>query len=412
MFFLKLAARNVFRHYGRTILSLVSIVAGVAVIIFGRGLIEGTRENIIRAQIDTVSGHVLVLPADYPTTGFQHPVDRLLELSPETAAWLDAHSDAWTRRVLFTPQIVHGPDAMRVRAFGFLPGRDETVFPRGGWRVEGRMPRNQEDGILVGTGVARLFQLKPGTRVIMTARTVAGAINALEVPVAGVLTTGNPMIDMVGVFMAMPLARELLRSGSGFSHLAVRLSNRNQADQAAGELRNRFGAQALVRTWHDETAGLLAAQDLRQTMLDVIALALVAIAAAGIANTILMAAYERVREIGTLRAMGMTRLGVLGLFVGEGLLTGSAGALLGSAIGGWLMYKFSRDGIDLSGLIAGVGSGGAYNSIPFSAVLYSGFSWATIVGAGAFGLMVAVLASLYPAVIASRLLPADAVKDD
>jgi putative ABC transport system permease protein len=147
-------------------------------------------------------------------------------------------------------------------------------------------------------------------------------------------------------------------------------------------------------------------------MLNIIALALVAIAAAGIANTILMAAYERVREIGALRAMGMTRLGVLGLFVGEGLLTGLAGSLAGAAIGGWLVYKYSRDGIDLTGLVATVGSKGVYNSIPFSAMLYTSFSWAIVLGAAAFGLMVAVLSSIYPAVLASRLLPAEAVRAD
>jgi putative ABC transport system permease protein len=412
MFFLKLAARNVLRHYGRTALSMVSVVAGVAVIIFGRGFTGGLRENIIRAQIDTVSGHVLVLPADYPTAGLQHPVDRLLELDSATAAWLDRHSVAWTRRVLFTPQIIRGPDAMRVRAFGFDPARDEAVFPRTGWQVAGRVPRTSEDGVLVGRGVADAFALRPGVSIVLTARTTAGAINALEVPVAGVLTAGNPMIDGVGIFVPMPLTDDLLRCDGRFSHLAVRLDRRDRAAWTAAELRPRFGARAQVRTWMDETGGLVETADLRQAMLDVIAFALVAIAAAGIANTVLMAAYERVREIGTLRAMGMTRRGVLALFIGEGLLMGCVGSVLGALLGGSLVYKLARDGIDISNLVARAGAGGTYSNMPFSTVLYASFSWTVILVATLFGVLIAALSSIYPAVLASRRQPADAVRAD
>ncbi len=410
MFYIELAARNVFRRWGRNGLSMVSIVAGVFVLILGRGFVDGMRENIVRAQIDTASGHIVARPADYPTFGLQAPVDRLLRLDDGTRRWLDQHASAWTTRLVFVPRAIHGNESMRVRAFGFDPATDESVFPRSQWEVDGSIPGGSQDGVLVSRGVARALQLVRGDMLILEARTHAGALNAMSVPVSGILTARNPLIDNVGIFVPKPLVQELVRPGDSFSHLAVKLRDRDDAPDLASGLAQAMGPQAEIRTWIQESASLMGIMDIRQTAMDMLAMVLMAIAATGIANTVLMAAYERVREIGTLRAMGMTRAGVVGLFVTEGVFTGFLGALLGGLLGGWTTWSYSRNGIDLAALIQQAGDTGTYDSIPFSTILYMDFREPFILGAMVFGLLVAVLASIYPAVVASRLAPADAVR--
>ncbi|GMV38291.1 MAG: hypothetical protein AMXMBFR64_00070 [Myxococcales bacterium] len=405
---LRLALRNVLRQRGRTALSMVSIVFGVAVLILGRGFIGGTKENIVRAQIDTASGHVLAVPADYPTTGGRFPLDGLLTLDGDTAAWLDAHTEAWTTRTVFAARVVHGRDAVRVRAIGFGAG-DAAVFPRDGWRLSGAVPVAVEHGVLLSVGVARLFDAAPGARLIFEVRTRDGAINALELPVAGVVRAGNPAFDRLGVMMPDALVQDLVQTRGAFSHLAVRLASRDDADAVAAALRTRM-AGARVTTWREESRDLLDLQDLRQTMLDIIALALMAIAATGIANTVLMAAYERVREIGTLRAMGLTRGGVVALFVTEGAVMGTAGASLGACLGGTVVHHYSVHGMDLSAMMETAGSTGVYENIPFSVMLYMEWSGTAVVVAALAGLLVALLASVYPALIASRMTPAEAVR--
>ena len=165
-----------------------------------------------------------------------------------------------------------------------------------------------------------------------------------------------------------------------------------------------------MTTWEIETLPLVEAQDMRQKMMDTMVLALMAMAATGIANTVLMAAYERIREIGTLQAMGMTREGVVGMFVAEGFLMGLVGATGGALLGGGAVWWWATHGIDLGPMIEANSKGGGYDSVAFSTMLYLNFSWPTIAVAIAFGVAVAVLASVYPAVLASRLAPADAVR--
>ena len=410
MFFVKLAFRNVFRQYGRTTLSMVSIVFGVAVIILGRGFVSGTNENMIRAQIDSASGHVLVRPKDYPTVGVQHPIDELIELDTPAADWLDANAMAWTRRTIFVARAVRGQESLRVRVFGFDPATDSAVFPRDNWKVDGKIPETADDGVLLCRGVARIFEAKPGDTLIFEARTADGALNALEIPVSGILGTGNPAIDRMGSFMPKPLVERLVLPGERFSHLAIRLDDRGDTDAVAASIAKRMGETAEVRTWSQEVESLLEIQKLRQRVLDFIAFILMGIAAAGIANTVLMAAYERIREIGTLRALGLTRQGVVGLLVAEGAVMGVVGSAAGALFGGGVVRKYSIDGIDMSAMIESAGSKGAYDNIPFSSMLYMEFSPEAIAGAMVFGFAVAVLASIYPAVIASRMAPADAVR--
>lgn len=409
MLLFNLARRNVVRQWRRNALSMVSIIAGVFILVLGRGFVGGLKENIVRAQIDMVSGHVMAVPADYPTWGIQNPVDELLSLDDTTRRWLDANAEAWTTRVVFVPRAIHGRDAMRIRVTGVDADRDAAVFPREGWAVDGALPV-AKDELLISRGVGRILSVGAGDTLLLETRTSAGAINAMEVKVSGVVRTNNPMYDRIGAFASMALVDDLVRPEGAFSHLAVRLDDRDDADAVADHLRGSLGAQGRVSTFAEESRDLVATQELRQRILDVLALAMMAIAATGIANTVVMAAYERVREIGTLLALGMTRAGVVVLFVTEGLLMGIAGSAIGAAAGGLLVRKFTVDGIDMSPMIEQSTSRGGYENVAFSTMLYTESSGEVVVAAMLFGLVVSVGASLYPAVFASRLQPADAVR--
>lgn len=402
---LRLGLRNLVRHRLRTLLSMAAVIAGVWVLIMGKAFLRGMNENVIRGQEDTYSAHVLIRPAGYPAEAMAHPVDALLTVTPELSSWLDSHATAWTARTLFTPSLVAGSDRLRVRAFGFDPATDEAVFPRGSWKLRGTVPATAADGILVGRGVAHLLALEVGESVVIQTRTSKGALNALDVPVAGIVSVGNPAVDWLGIFVPEPLTESLVRNEGGVSHVAVRLPRRDAAEPFAAELRTVLGRAGTVSTWQDETRDLLALQAIRQRALDFLVGILLLMSAAAIANTILMAAYERVREIGTLRAMGMTGREVLALFVFEGGFIGLTGGVLGALIGGAMSRYWSIHGIDLTAQLESQGS-----QIPIAAMLYLEFSETTIASAVLYGVVVAMLASVYPAWVAARMSPADAVR--
>jgi putative ABC transport system permease protein len=401
---LRLAIRNLLRNTRRTLLSLVAVVAGTAVLVLGQGFIGGLDENAIRASVDTTTGHVLIRPADYPIEGIQNPIDQLLRVDDALASKLDAEAVAWTRRTLFSANAVHEADALRVRGIAFDPARDEAVFPRTAWKLQGAVPAKADDGVLLTPGVARLLRVGPGDRITLQARTHPGALNGSSVVVAGVVTTGSGALDQNAVFVPWDFAESFLRLDGQTSHVAVRIGSRNEAQAFAAGLPLPKGAE--VTTWVEETAGALRIQAIRRAALNLLVAGLLGMSAAGIANTVLMAAYERIREIGTLRALGMTEATVLRLFLLEGALMGCAGALLGAAIGGGVVRWYYVRGIDLSGFLEGTATG----NMPVSAMLYLQWNPAVVVGSVLFGIFIATAASFYPARVASRMVPAEAVR--
>lgn len=403
MFFVRLALLNLTRNLRRTALSLASIIAGVAVLILGKGFIGGIRENVIRAQVDTMSGHVLVRPLDYPTEGLSHPLDGLFEVPAEFGQ--DPEVRGMTSRTFFVPTAVHRADALRARGVVFDPKTDPLVFPEDLWKVDGAIPVTADDGVLVAQGAAKLLRVAKGDTIVLQARTPAGAINALEVKVSGVFTVGSPLIDQLGIFVPAPLGEDLLRLKGKVSHVLFRLGNRERARAFAERLRGALPPETEVQTWEDETAAMLRVQQIRETALNFLVFALLGMSGLGIVNTVLMAAYERVREIGTLQALGLTRFGVLRLFLLEGGMMGVVGSLIGAVVGGSVVYHWGQVGIDLSGFLEKQGT-----NLPISAMLYLDFQPGLVLMAMGFGVATAVVASVYPAHVASRMVPADAVR--
>lgn len=403
MFVVRLAWLNLTRSVRRTALSLSAVVVGVAVVVVGQAVIAGFEENAVRAWVDHYGGHVTARPASYPTEGLTHPIDALQPVDLELSRWLDASTRAWTTRTLAVGRAVAGADGVPVRIIGFDPARDPSVFPRDPWTLLGVEPTTASDGALLSVGVAGLLELSPGDRLVLEARTAAGARNALEVPVAGVVGVGTPLVDRFGVLVTDDLLARLI-DASGTSHVSVRLGDRDGADAFAAELASRAGPSREVVTWMQETAAVRAFNAVRQAALNLLVVALLGMSATGIANTVLMATWERMAEIGTLRAMGMTRLGVVRLLVVEGALVGAMGSALGATLGGGIVWVVGERGIELPLALATSGN------LPVSNLLYLRGSLGVTGLAVGFGVGVAVLASLWPAAIAARRAPADAVR--
>ena len=400
----RLAVKNLTRNPKRSVLTTTSMVAGVGVLVIGQAFIGGVNENIVVSSEEGTVGHVLARPAGYPVTGRYAPLDKLIDVNPAARALLDSEAVAWTGRVQFTPTAIHGADSVRVRAVGFDPEGDPAVFPRAHWKTEGAFAASDLDEVTVSPSVARLLTVKPGDRIVLQVRTHRGAINALEVKVSGIVSTGNLGLDQLGIFVPKALT-EKLTGADAPTHVAVKLRRRADAPDFKPRLQAALGPKVEVATLQEETAELLSLQAVRQKALGVVVLILLALSAFGMANTFLMAAYERTREVGTLRAMGMTEASVVLLFVAEGALIGLFGSLVGAAWGGSLAAWWSTHPLNFAEL-----EKSSNGNLAISTLVYTQFRPGVVVAAVILGVVVAILASWYPARVASSMRPADAVR--
>lgn len=408
---LKLAARNLSRYRRRTMLTALLITIGVvAMLLFVAA--AGSFKQVIVGQItDSMLGHLQVHRRGYIASIDNLPLN--LNMPPpmlaKVEATLKAQPDiaAYSVRLKLGAMFSNYTESTSIRLNGIDSKAEDATTP--GLRT--RIVEGDKQGDLVKPGevmipdlLARGMKVKVGDTIVLVATNKEGSVNGKNFTVRGVLepVTGPGGRDG---YIHIADARELLRmSAAEAMEVAIRVRDTdrigkvNTALQASlGDLLNKEGKPALeVHTWEGLTpfANIASMIDLMTVFIRVM---LVAIVLVSVTNVMLMAVYERIREIGTLAAIGTQPNRILGLYVGEGLLLGLVGAASGVAISllavallnVWpLVFPFGRQLITLHPTLA-----------PLEIAMVS-----------LMVVVVAVLASLQPAWRASRMDPIVALR--
>jgi len=272
--------------------------------------------------------------------------------------------------------------------------------------------------MLVGKNLAEDIGLSVGDLVTVRMITAAGeedfSWNALDLEVKGIFDSGNPTVDSGRIILPLDRAREGLSLDSGATEIVVRLNSDNDkvvsiAQRRIKEILKSQNATFEVVTWKDLAGTFLAVSKMKTQRSAIIILIMLVIASIGIINTMLMAVFERTREIGMLAAMGMKKSEIMKLFIFEGGFIGVIGSLLGCILGGlgswylevhgWSMESMGETFKDVSQAI-----------YPIKNYYYADLTMDVLIIIFIFGVVIAMLASVYPARKAAKLDPIDALR--
>jgi putative ABC transport system permease protein len=403
--FLLLAFRNIFRNRRRTVMTLSMVGGGVAGLLLAGGffafMIDGLREHTIEEGL----GHLQIFTAEHFRRDETHVLDTGIENWRQVAATVrsGSHVRGVAPRIEFYGMVSNGAkssvfmgsavDPAAEVSLGFTPrlsaGRDLNSKPGG------------EVEALIGAGLAKSMNVNVGDGLTLLAVTSDGALNGVDVQIAGIVRTGYD--DMDSRYLRIPLdaAQRLLQSDR-VTNLVVGLDATENTDKAAAELAPRLqglSQQMVLKKWID----LAAYYKQVRTMFSGIFLFLGSIVFFMVlmasVNTLLMAMFERTREIGTMLAMGTPRQWVVALFMLEAALTGVLGAIAGVAGGNVIASLVNSSGLHMPappGLTA---------PIPFHVLHVP----ALMIGSSILVIASLALASILPAIRASRLQIAEAL---
>jgi putative ABC transport system permease protein len=425
---LKIAGRNLSRYRRRTLLTLLLIIIGmVAVLLFIS--VTGSFKSMMVGQItDSVLGHLEVHRKGYVASIDTLPLN--MNMKPAAVAKVaellkqDKAVEAWSPRVKFGGMFSNFSETTSIRVNGIDPVQESATVPL----LKGRMIEGAKDGALVEKGqivipvlLARGMKVKVGDTVVLVATNRDGSVNGKTFVIRSI-TEGISGPGGRDGYIHIDDARELLRlKEAEVSEIAIRLNNPAQLDRVTASLKEALGTtsgktpdqprggasdgagpgsgkpQLEVHTWADLSpfASLARMIDLMTVFIKVV---LVSIVLVSVMNVMVMAVYERIREIGTIAAIGTRPSRILSLFLAEGLLLGIIGTVLGTvlslvaiyAINIWQPHFAFGQQSDLV-MAPTIGMG----QVLTVALLVMG---------------VAVLASLQPAWKASRLDPINALR--
>lgn len=345
----KLAIRNVFRHRGRTLMTLASIVFGVAALILAGGFIEDTIVETGESMIRSSTGHLQVARQGYWQYGVRSPEKYLME-SPETLrrelVAAPGVEDVMLR-IGFSGLLGNGRTDWSIVGEGVEPSREKRLASYITVLAGRRLEDGDKFGMMIGQGVAKALKLQPGDPVTLLVSTTGGATNLLEFQVTGVFQTFSKDYDARAVRISLAAAQELLATAGAHTGVVL-LKNTADTDRVASWMQGKLGHQAYeIKTWVELNTFYTQTVTLYRQQFGFLVVIILAMLLMSVSNTVNMGIFERASEFGTMMAMGDRSFHVFSLIVLESLWLGLIGSLGGVLVGIVLAQAISLVGIPM-----------------------------------------------------------------
>jgi ABC-type lipoprotein release transport system permease subunit len=401
---LRLAWRNVLRNRRRTLLAGLAIGIGLAGIIFTDGLLVGMKRTMIRSATSTFLGHAQIHSEGFRTT---LEVERTIANADRILADLNADSRVagFAPRTQAFAMITSPANVGAISLFGVDPRRETSISRVHEAIVEGSYLDAGERGrILIGSGLARSLEVAIDDRIVVTAAQAGtGELAQGMFRVAGIFHFNMRALDDNAAFIPLDESQSLLGLGSGIHEIALRFDDIIRAGDRRLPFWERYGAggnEALG--WRDLLPELDAALALSDFTMYAVFIILFAVVGLSIMNTLFMSLYERLFEFGVLRAVGTRPSWLAAVVLLEAACLAGVSIVIGSAIGAALMLWFGHQGIDYVGI--------EYAGVTFVELLYPVFEMRQFLVFPLWVVGFALVAGIYPALFAARLVPADAMR--
>lgn len=396
----KLAYRNLGRNRTRSLLSALAVAVGLSLLLLMAAVVDGEMRGALQNTIRLQSGHLQIRPESY-------------EEGQVSLKWEDliAEPNQLVEKIKLLPQVTVATP--RLIASGILTLSDESkgvqiigIEPdsaanqpfRAGMLAGEFLSADDREGILVGKTLADKLTLNVGDRVNLLVNTSDGDVDEQLFTIRGIYTTRTPAYDENTLFMPLAKAQTFTVTENHASTIFVLLQDDAQAEPVARALQS---ANYQILTWREQNALIVQYEDFANAYIFVLYLIVLGITATVVTNTLVMAVFERTREIGILTAIGMKGRSIMAQFLTEAALLATGGVIGGLIIGGAMVAYFTINGIYIGDF--------GISGVLFEDRVYAHLTLANTIYLGLVTYIITLVASLYPATLAARMEPVEAL---
>lgn len=402
--YLKLAWRNIWRHKRRTAIIVLAMSLTLSLMMFYDGLMNGFTDAIYGNAVKVLGGNIQVHADGYRADVGSTP---LLPLTDAQAVVSAAEADptvlAATQRINTGGLVTNREGAFAVAITGIEPEKELQVNLIGQYVTEGRnLASDDTDSILIGKGLADSMNVAVGDRITLVGRSQHKEMRQRTMTIVGIFDLGMADIEKQSVYISLAEAQNLYELTAP-TEVAIFLQHLGQEDKVITALQSSTTGYE-IESFQANYPDLASAIDSKGGVMNVFSIIIIAIAGVGILNLLLMAVYERTREIGVLGAMGLKANQIAVLFILEGTMIGlvgvAAGIILGLALNGYLM----KVGMDFGSMTQAA----SYMALIKDKV-YPTWGVEKLLMRASMVAIISALASVIPAIEAGRREPAEAL---
>jgi ABC-type lipoprotein release transport system permease subunit len=405
LLYLRLAWRNIWRHRRRTVIVVVAMGLGLAMMMMYDGLMDGFTQAIYGNAIKVLGGNIRVHAAGYTEKADSLP---LLPVTNDSAmiqsAQLIPNVVAATRRINTGGLATNSEGAFSVTITGIEPEKEGPLSPIAQHITSGSyLTSNDQDVVFIGHGLAELMNVQVGDKITLVGRSTHQQMRQRSMTVGGIYDIGVPTIEKETVYISLAEAQSLYDLPNQSTEIVITLKQLGQEPAVMAALSPSLHGDE-VESWAQSFPDLQQAISAKNGVMEIFSIIIMLIAGIGVLNLLLMAVYERTREIGLLGAMGLKPRQIMTMFVLEGAMLGLVGIAAGFVTGLIFNGLLGLVGIDY-GQLSGIS---VYMAL-ISGRVYPTLGVENFLNRALPVFIVAILAALYPASEAARHEPAEAL---
>ena len=407
--YIKMAWLNTWRNWRRSLIATVAIILSMILLIFFEAFMDGTDQAIYGNIVRLYGGNVFIHAPGYREKSARLPMLPLQDAeSVVTLVASQPNVRAVSRRINTGGLISNRDASQAVNITAIEPRVEGPVSLVAENIVAGRFLEPEDrDSIVIGRALADHLEATVGDRVSLLGRQQGDTMRQRSMDIVGIFDLGLGDAEKSFVFMNLATAQTLYNLRDQETEVAVILDDIGQEQELIDTIAPMLPGYEVdsINTLRPEFGEAMATDRAMGLLMGGILLLMGGI---GILNIMLMAVFERTREMGVLAALGMKGQQVMSLFVMEGAFIGLVGSVIGCILAWLLVAWVNRSGIDFSSIVSDLDNAGELYAM-MGTVLYPAISASTIINYGIAGVIVAALAALIPAWQAARKEPAESL---
>ena len=404
MLFIKLGWRNILRNKKRMALAGLAITIGMAALIILNALVAGMNNNMITNATNTYLGHGQIHARDFKQT---FETRNTIKDLPQVLSSLEAEKsiESSTLRTQSFSMLSSAFNVESVFLFGINPKTEINISQTKDVIIKGKfLSENNQNEILIGKNLSEALDVEPGDRIVLTvAKAESGELSQDLFRVGGIFLFNIRELDRGIAFININKSQELLGIGKNVHEIAFKFHKLEAIEDPVIDFWNRYsgnGNEAL--SWKELLPGIDAAMKMSSFFSLFIGMALLAVVAIVVMNTLFMSLYERMYEFGVLRAIGTRPFSMALMIISEACVLSVISIISGLIIGIAISWLTSVAGIDYVGLEMG--------SVTFREPIRPVISLEHLILFPIYVFIFTMAAAIFPAIHAAKLTPAEAMK--
>lgn len=400
---LQLAWKNIWRNKKRSGILIITISIGLLGGLLSSAINNNMVDEMVRNAVKIKYAHLQIHHPKYLSDDNPKLVVEdvsIVEQSIKSVSDIEAVSS----RLVMNGLVATAKANVGLRILGIDPEDEHAVTGIGDMMVEGTyLTRDTKNGILLSDVIAKKLEAKIGSRVVISGQNKDGEIVAQRYKVTGIFRTKDTTYNYMVSFVNRHELSLLTGYTNNYQEIMITVYRQDQLEAVDSILSGQF-PNLDIQTWKQLAPELMYIRKTNDQSFAIVMGIILLAMLFGIVNTMLMAVLERTRELGILMAVGLTKFKVFGLIITESVYLSLTGGIVGMILSYFTIGYFEKVGIDLSMFADGLGAYGIDSMLrPSLPIEY----YATLT---VMIIITAILSALYPAIKATKLKPAEAIR--